>query len=371
MKKITFKEVVELFINTTIYEIKNETETPRFNIIFKEDAYKLFKYVMDNPFVKKNHYTPNIEQEDIELLKILNNQDYPTIYVNNHIKFFYLLKEITNNLIILYNYFGEEKHERELLIQLLRRIWLRMNINDFNNVELFLENQLNFLKLNKFDCYQKEKYFTNFLDYKITLKTSINRTFDETTRCMSFSIHDNDNCHLLPNIYYDIKDDTCYIYAIQTDSFSKKIDYINKLIYKLYKGNSQPNMVLSLKLFLELLKENNISKIKVPILQVLSYPYHELLSQKTKSNFLEKWNDERLKWYFKYLNKTELKYKLEQFEREKTWYSHVVGKEDMISKLKTENLINLVYRITKEDDSLTLLTDIDICDTLDIKIKKN
>jgi hypothetical protein len=49
-RKITFKETVELFINTIIYDIVNEIETPRINFIFNDEAYNLFYKVMKNPF---------------------------------------------------------------------------------------------------------------------------------------------------------------------------------------------------------------------------------------------------------------------------------------------------------------------------------
>ena len=87
--KVEFKEVVELFINNITYEIKYETEIPRFNIIFKDDAYNLFYEIMKNPFKKEGFYTPNIKEEDIKTLKDLNNKDLPTIYVKDHFKFFY------------------------------------------------------------------------------------------------------------------------------------------------------------------------------------------------------------------------------------------------------------------------------------------
>ena len=52
-REISFKETVELFINTIIYDIVNEVEIPRINFIFNENAYDLFYEVMKKPFKLK------------------------------------------------------------------------------------------------------------------------------------------------------------------------------------------------------------------------------------------------------------------------------------------------------------------------------
>lgn len=367
--KVEFKEVVELFINNIIYEIKNECETPRFNIIFKENGYDLFYEIMKNPFRKEGFYTPNIIEKDIKTLEKLNNKDLPTIYVKDHFKFFYYLTEITNNLIVLYNRFNEEKSARNLSIQLMKRIWLRMNSNDFNDVESFLEKQLDFIKNDFFHGYINGKTINNFLNYTITAKNYINPTWDESNMSMHFTIYNQTNYHTLPRILYDIKDNTCYIYGIQTNKFGNKDREIEKIIYKNYRGNNQPNKVLAMKLFINLLKENGITTIKVPTLQVLSYSYHEILSKKQKIKFSKKWTKERLD-NFKNLSEVELKWELLEYEADKKWYLNIVDKEDFISKIKTEDFINLIYRIINEDNDLHLESDLFTSDYLKVKINK-
>lgn len=366
--KVEFNEVVELFISYIIYEIKNESEIPRFNIVFKKDAYDLFYEIMNSPFKKEGYYTPNIKEEDIITLKDLNVNDLPTIYVKDHIKFFYYLTEITNNLVKLYNNFNETSSGRNLSIQIMKRIWLRMNISDFNNVELFLEKQLNFLKNNLFDYYKKGIVRNDFFKYKVFAQSEVNRTWDESTRSMNFKIYDFIYYHNLPRILYDIIDNTCYIYGIQKDFLDKKIPEIEKIIYKLYRGNGQPNKVLAMKLFIDILKEKDIKTIKVPTLQVLSYRYHELLSKKEKEVFYKKWTTERID-NFKNLSGGILNYELLEYQTDKKWYQNLVDNEDTISKLKTEDFINLIYRIIDEDDDLILENDIFTSDELIIKIK--
>jgi len=363
-REISFKETVELFINTIIYDIVNEVEIPRINFIFNENAYDLFYEVMKKPFKLKKGWTPDIKEEDIFFLKNIIDYNYPSIFIKDHIKFFSLLTNITNNLIKSYNKHNQNKISRSLLMNIMRRIWLRMGVDDFNNVEMFLEKQLEFVKTDFFEEYNfnvnKTHTIDTFHNYKVKIFNSLNNTWDESNKCISFLITNNEENHELPNIYYDIINKTCYIYAVQNSRNAHKSLIINKMIYKEYRGSCQPNKVYALKLFIKLLKEKEIKNIKIPTLQVLNYHYHELLSIKEKENFPEKWNKEIEK-----LTNEELYY----YYIDKNWYNHIVDKEDKISKLKTEDFINLIYKIIDEDNDLYLTNDIDISDTLDIKIK--
>jgi len=365
-RKITFKETVELFINTIIYDIVNESEIPRINFIFNNDAYDLFYEVMKNPFKLDRGWTPDIKEEDIISLKNSINYNYSTIYVKDHIKFFTYLTEITNSNINQHNKYNLDKISRQYLLYTLKRIWLRMGPNDLNNIEDFLYRQLLFSRTDIFEEYKfrKNNYhiINNYHNYKVIAVNSLNNTWDESTKCMSFEILTDSNYHNLPNIYYDTIYDTCYIYALQNERKANKIKDIDKLLYKEFRGNSQPNKVYALKLFINMLKEKGIKTIKVPTLQILDYDYHKILSKKEKENFDRLWSNVSLK--------NLSIYEKEQYESDLLWYSHIVDKEDTISKIKTEDLINLIYKIVNEDKELELLNDIDISDTLDIKILK-
>lgn len=365
-REINFKETVELFVNTIIYDIVNEVEIPRINFIFNSDAYNLFYDIMKNPFELKKGWTPDIKEEDINFLKNSIDYKYPSIYIKDHIKFFTYLTDITNSSIKLYNKYNESKLSRQHLMHILRRIWLRMSPSDFNNIEEFLKRQLLFIKTDifeelKFKSCKDENTIDIFNNNKINATNSINRTWDESTKSMIFRIKTDNIEHTLPNILYDIIENTCYIYALQNEAKSNKNKEIEKQIYKIYRGNSQPNKVYALKLFISMLKEKGIKNIKVPTLQVLDYDYHKILSKKEKESFENLWTKKSIE----NLDHWEQM----QYEKDLLWYNHIVDKEDIISKIKTEDLINLIYRIVKEDNDLDITNDIDISDTLDIKIK--
>ena len=120
-RKITFKETIELFLTTTIYDITDENEIPKINFIFNEQAYDLFYEIMKNPLELNIGWKPNIKEENIQFLKTLNNKDYPRIYVKDHIKFFTYLTDITNYSIETHNKYKLDQISRTHLKQTLKR----------------------------------------------------------------------------------------------------------------------------------------------------------------------------------------------------------------------------------------------------------
>lgn len=360
-EQVELKEVIELFINTTIPSIQSESEVPKFNIVFSNEAIDLFKKVSEEPFVKQNCYTPNITRKDINRILPENQQDLtcPTINVIDYEMFFKLLTEIVNEQINLNYRYGENGSARAVAIRLMRRIWLRMGTKDLENVELFLKKQLDFLKNTEFDKPYKEIEFGIYKDRKITYVVEKCETWCETSRRIHFKIYDNDKYHDLPNIYYEIREEEnekiCYVYAVQNCHNRHRITSVERDLYKLSKGSEKskvhPNFLMAMNLFFELLQQSNIKCVKVPLLQVLSYRYHVLLSEKTKEEFKRDWNKEQLE-YMQLLNKSDLKQAKEKyirlkslFEQDLEWYNHVVEKADFINKAKTEGLMNLFFQM--------------------------
>ena len=103
-----------------------------------------------------------------------------------------------------------------------------------------------------------------------------------------------------------------------------------------------------------MLKEKGITNIKVPGIQVLSYRYHELLSEKTKKDFEKDYSPEQLE-YINNLNSYDRERKLEEYEWQRVWYSHVVDKQDFISETKTEGLFKIFRRVEEQYGTIELL----------------
>lgn len=365
---VTYKEVVELFVCVIYPQIKQESETPKFNIVFKEDAFGYFEEVKSNPFQKKEAITPNITVEDISLLK--SYDDSPTIYVKDFVLFFTLLTDIINNIVFLYNeYFIATKDARVMAIYILRRIWLKMGVVDLNDVELFLAKQLEFVKSRMFTDLKLKEYVGNLEYFDVYAEDLVNTTFDESTRALAFTLENNNGVHTLPRIYYDVarenNEEVCYVYAIQNKGNVRVNKNIQRILYKLNAEvqnlGVHPNQVMALISFFKLLEFRGITKIKVSTQQVFSYRYHELLSDKVKNEFGRKWNEERLK-YIKSLTLEEQKHYWDEYEFDKKWYLHIVDKMDDIERRKTEKLFEVFYRVREHLPDLELKNDLDVQD---------
>lgn len=368
-RKLELKETIELFVNTTVGQIIREDETPRVNFIFPESAYETFEEILKQPFQIDGSWTPSIERRDIEQLRNMYDMKYPTIYIKDHHTFFKYLTDISNALIRQYSKYGEQKIPRQLLIQVMRRIWLRMSPSDFYEVENFLLRQKEFIENELLDDYIYGINITDFHDNEVMAENVASRSWDEAPNCMTFKVMKDKEYHSLPHIFYGITDDVCYIYAIQNDRQRKRIPEIERMLYKEFKGKGQPSMVYTMKLFIDILKENGINTIKTPKLQVLSYRYHQLLSAKTKSDFEKKWTPERVAQIDE-LTGWRLEVRQKEYNWEKLWYNNVVDKEDVIHNLKTTNFINLIERIVDEDENLTFIDEIESTDELTIRINQ-
>lgn len=361
---IDFNEAIELFINTTLPSIKAENEVPNVNFIFDKTALNLIKHVYENPFKLPNSWTPDIEERHLELLKIENNMDpnIPTIVIKDGYMFFMNLVRITNEYIRLCREYKFSAHPRSAFMRVSRRIFLRMGIEDFQNVELFLQKQHEFLLSREFEEYKYKTKVGEYKGYDIYAENKLNHTWDETNRHMHFEVFDGDeHIHDLSRIDYEIRSEddekVCYIYAVQNTPMRKRNKKFERALYSLNKGienpNVHPSQVYSVLLFLKELKKKGIYKIKVPTLQVLNYRYHELLSEREKERFSLKWHKDLLDTYDEWdeYRKTEYAYELE-------FYKNVVDNMDYISYLKTEKLFSIIEKAVEKQE-LESLNDLD------------
>lgn len=365
MGRVEFREVVELFLNTSIHEIKSERETPNINFKFGEDGYILFESLVETPYIKEDFWTPDATESDIEFVRTHNDDDVPTIYVNDSIKFFGYIKEIVESFIELNLERGIMSNPRNYIMHFFRRIWLRMGIEDIGNVEQFLEKQLQFIRNRLLDT-PNSVMVDSIGDCEVSMHTEINETWDESTRSMIFTMNKGENKYELPRILYDIDDQgTCYIYAVQS-SKQENDKKLERSLYKLNKGIENPNVhpskVYALLLFIKELKKKNITRIKIPSMQVLSYRYHELLGKKAKDDLerarqkLEQYPDD--------------KFVQREYKYAKRWYDSTYENQDKISYLKTEELMNLSYRLLEHDESIEIVNEVNLQgDYIDIKLK--
>ena len=363
---LDFKEAVTLFLDRTLSDFKYEYEVPAVNVLFPDSAFKLFEYIKEHPFEKEGWLIPPIYPEDIKRAQKENqsNPNLPTIVVKNPVKFFELLTDITNAWFDQKNKYWGASSPRALFIRDIKRLFLRMSPSDLTNIEKFLELQLSFLKSTTFDEYiKKNVVIGEYEGYQLFASKEENSSWCETNDKMSFYLKgENDEFHTLPSVYFATTEENgqtiCYIYAIQNERRRHTSKKAQRKLYKLNSGIENPDVnpgsVLVLKTFIDLLHQKGITDIRVPSLQVLSYSYHELLSEKTKKDFAKNYSPERLE-YINNLLEYERERALEEYEWQKVWYSHIVDKQDFISEAKTEGLFKIFYRVSEQFGNIAIL----------------
>lgn len=96
----------------------------------------------------------------------------------------------------------------------------------------------------------------------------------------------------------------------------------------------EPNSILSLSLFINLLHKEGITDIEIPGLYVLDYVYHEKRNSIILNEFKKEWNDEKRKERIPEVYQQNLEYMNKNY-----------NKQDLISEIKTERFIRIFQRI--------------------------
>lgn len=358
-----------IFNNIAIRNEKDDEFPKNLKFVFDEEDIELFNYLINNKVTNK--YLYQLYQEDIEKIlgilranldEYLHNRDENInyIYVDDITKFSNLItelyKSISNGLNgSTYNY----------LSTILDAIWLRMSANDYDDIYKFLEKQIKFNNSKYFTVpninseeYYKPIEFCDFIDYKVNYFIRATSSWYETNRKISLYIEDKNNKKLaLPEIYFNVIDEdlkkTCYLYAIQTPKINNEsnLEIENSLVdikKKLRNKYVNYKFILALHFFIEIMKKNNIYDIKVPLLQIFNYDYHLSMSDANKRTMksLKKVIDDG------YMDEESVYYK-----ETKKVYDNVVDKEDIISKNKTERLVEIFMILEEKLHDIEILTD--------------
>ena len=324
MGRFGYEQTAELFFDTYIKHIKKGDEIPNFNFVFQEEAYGLLRQLMQSSICL-------IDKKDYDFLMNSHDPKAINVVVHDYKLFFNLLDEIIEAETKL----SIDEDGNLIGLSILRYIWLRMGIEDVVNVEKFLQRQLEFLKDRTFHNPEYTlvgKYYNS----DVYMKTDLNLGWDESYRSMQFVLLDNSGTYTLPRVLYDIDaDGTCYVFGVQNSYKNKN----KKLERKVYKANSgienpinHPNKVLALLLFIEELRKKGIYKLVVPTIQVLSYPYHEVLSKNA-------WKHRK---------------------DDKNFFNRFYKKQDLISKIKTEDLMYLIYGLAEHDPNLEVINEVNL-----------
>ncbi len=327
--------IIDDFLNITIPDIKSgEYDLPYIKFVFSDDALD----EMEKHNKKSTNYLRRVKKE-YENKKYKDGDIY--INVDDYHKFFYLLNEIVTT------YRKLENTPLRRGISFIRSIWLRMSPSDIIDVNRFLEKQLTFLKnVNILPDYNK--LYKEYEDIPVYLISIFNEDWFETNKNISFYferegemlydgiIIQRNYRYKLPSIHYElIKEDgeaVCYIYGIQSireekdEIIKEKIQPLRRELRNKYVS---PDFVIALKIFLDYLCDKEIYTIKVPLLQVYNYTYHQFISNKLKK----------------------------EYDQNHDSYNKFVDKEDIISKNKTERLVETFMVLSEKYDNIEFLNE--------------
>lgn len=229
--------------------------------------------------------------------------NFSTLIIKNKNEFFKLLRkylklEIKKNRKTP-NFYKDIN--RNKIKWLMAYLFVNASLSDFLDPNEYIRREISFLEDDTFNFLDKgiELDMEKFLNSKLIIKKEISPTTMETPNKIVLSlvkkINDEEVEYSLPSIYYGIDNDICYIYSILSPKPKKNISEletkydkkINRLLYKLNSGIEETkeyfdykegisdyypegnitdvthSFVLSLSIFLGLLKSKNINKVKV------------------------------------------------------------------------------------------------------------
>ena len=325
------------------------------------DNHRYIRFVFNNETLnylalideKTTNYLKKIKDEyDINF----NNNEYIYIRVDDYRMFFFFLNEIKNAYSKIID------HRDRMINDFINSLWIRMGQSDINNVNDFLRTQLIFLYTSNIFSSQYDfslhnnKFFGIYNDLTIQYRNRYNPTWFESNNNITFYFRykDDKNKHYsytLPSVHYGLtyEDDkaVCYIYGIQQLSCCND-DIVKEKIQPLRKEQRNkyvsPDFIIALKFFINLLNENGFYTIKVPLLEVYNYAYHKHFSRNIKKS------PRTYPYHF-----------IDKF----------VNKEEIISKNKTERLVETFMVLSEKYDNIEFLSDPFIeSDCLVINIKR-
>lgn len=372
-----------VFTTSAIRKYEKGAVPRNLRFIFKDEDINLFEKLIrsrakEARFVYSDKEGYFLYDEDIKkvlsslrrnLNEYLNRKDdnIQYIYIDDTVRFATLLYELANVLNDKSDYFFR-------IHSVLSNVWIRMSASEFDNVYKFLERQILFAK-HTFET-EKQEYFCSFKGFDVHYRVSYQHTYNETNNNLSFrmysekyGVRDEDGCYRnqyclgLPDVHFQVLSEgdkkTCYIYAIQDDSMARECEWYfsdrkkaeeNSLLLKNVKKelrNKYVNyrFILALKFFVEMLRENNIYDIKVPLLQIFNYDYHV----------------EDSKYYKQIMERIEEDETIDKsgdtYEWQKKLYDRYVDKEDLISKNKTERLVGTFMVLEEKFRDIEILSE--------------
>lgn len=206
------------------------------------------------------------------------NDMIPVLYIRDKIKLLKLINKYINTIEADHITHDKIKYD-------LAALFINATYDDYNNIENYINRRIDFINTPLL----KNRIISNVKSFDSDIEIKIDSNSSETPYAFNAILKNNNDFYQLPVISYGISNDICYIYAIQDKMLDKSSKYQKKIKRKLYALNSNvpqteeyinymngkstyypenindisPSTILALTLFLNELKNNDISKIKI------------------------------------------------------------------------------------------------------------
>lgn len=259
-------DIINIFYNELLPEAAGSNPVTigdwKFNVNFSTSEYKNKTII--------NDIVINIKDKDLFNETLIS-------YVKTMIEHI-----ITNDKLKNIDYLFFDGNMHDMLKSCLLNVWYNATEEDFKEPVSYLKLRTNFINdsisIYSMNKTYKSKEIQTLNNLQLENKIDItNPSANETPYVFKSRIVDKDeNYYNLPNIYYGISDNKCYIYAIKNDknvqnNFSKKV---NRLLYKANKDlvydyeeesikDVSVSQLYSTVVFLKFLQDNNISDIVI------------------------------------------------------------------------------------------------------------
>jgi len=384
-------EMLKYFCLRVINDLdSDEWNLPFIKFVFNDDDYKdIMRYLkklgdldtgvrlniktnLSKRFVFNYEVWEAIEKLEKMREEFKNNRDENSYYIEipNAVHFFRLLHAILKK-------YQENEYYDFNFTGLLHTIWLRMGPNDINSVNKFLKRQLAFIG-NDSLLSVFEKDLEEYDSLTVSYVNSSNVNFFETNRHIRPIIKrktgesydeflgtvDEFAYYTLPVIHYGLimenGEATCYVYGIQNllgDNERDKDNEITEMIRpekrRLRNKDVSADMIIALKIFIDIMKKHGITSIKVPLLQVMNYDYHKAVGESCRKDF-ERYSKDTIR-RLELIGCTDSEF--EEYKNIEKQYKRFFGKEDMISLNKTERLLKTFYMLSEMYENIQILSD--------------
>lgn len=274
-------------------EIINEASTGRVDCFFMMN-------LLFSTYLKEENKTIEAKKDDDGRYLI------PTLVIKNKESFNKLLTEYLTLARTKYDLtkyyealeFSDIKNHEQVINKLILTIlWANATYDDFSDSEDFLRKQISFLKDNTFSEYNEPTIigYSEMLGGYVEIENISEPILNETPNSLKISLvePETNEKYTFPLVRYGIKDDKCYIYAVQKNkkfdidnNFKKKV---NRKLFKIGENFDTKNDTY------ENYKEGNLKDVSASFV-VASNIALGLLSSKgindivVPSILIERWN---------------------------------------------------------------------------------